>query len=186
MAQRWFKFDDEGDRDLGEQLRGLGPLLTSVKGRTVLDVGCAEGLISLALLERGAAHVHGVEIVTDHVRVARQVAYDRGFGYGKVAFDYADANEYRPKRHYDVLLMLAVLHKLKAPVESCLSIVYCATPDLVVVRLPPDGAPPKKIAGRGECSTALITAALAGAGYRLTQTTPGPREEWTAYFEKGV
>ena len=48
--QGWFSTKGRlGDRTLKQQLMGLDPLFAECKGKTVLDVGCAEGLISIEL-----------------------------------------------------------------------------------------------------------------------------------------
>ena len=54
MGKGWFVTDGRaGDRTLAQQLVGLDKI--NVQGATVLDVGCAEGLISIEMAKRGAA-----------------------------------------------------------------------------------------------------------------------------------
>ncbi|HHI81676.1 MAG TPA: hypothetical protein ENJ99_00840, partial [Rhizobiales bacterium] len=63
MAQYrpWFIIgDNNGQIPLKRQLLGLSEI--DVKGKTLLDVGCAEGLMALHFLDKGAKAVHGIEI----------------------------------------------------------------------------------------------------------------------------
>jgi hypothetical protein len=127
-------------------------------------------------MKRGARFVHGVEIVPGHVEVAN------GFGKEGCSFEVADANEYTPTQAYDVLLFLALLHKLKNPTEAAKRIsAWCL--DLCVVRLPPSG--PVIIDDRSEREPHDITAALVGAGFVLELITEGPYHEWMGYFRRG-
>ena len=60
-AMGWFVINHDkaghrdGDRSLEQQMRGLEKLVREVHGKTVLDIGCAEGLISMALVRAGDA-----------------------------------------------------------------------------------------------------------------------------------
>lgn len=180
MRKGWFRIDgvQDGDRTFEQQLEGLRPLFQMVPGKTVLDVGCAEGLISNALMDAGAKSVTGIEVVKEHVEAARAL-------YGRrCAFVHGDADLYRPPRRYDVVLLLAVLHKLKDPVGSCIRFADAAL-ESVVIRLPPMDAPPKDITGRGPCSIPLISRAMNAAGWRFMDITTGPFNEWTSYWRRG-
>jgi 2-polyprenyl-3-methyl-5-hydroxy-6-metoxy-1,4-benzoquinol methylase len=174
--QGWFHTHDRpGDRSLKTQLIGLAPLFEEIEGKSLLDVGCAEGLISIESMKRGARFVHGVEIVPGHVEVAN------GFGKEGCTFEVADANEYTPTQTFDVLLFLALLHKLKDPSSSAKRIAaWCL--GLCVVRLPPSG--PVIIDDRSEREPHDIVAALLDSGFVLERTTEGPYHEWMGYFRR--
>lgn len=124
-----------GDRTLEQQLSGLGRLVENCVGKTVLDVGCAEGLISIYLAKAGALAVDGVEIVRGHVDVARKLA-----GELPVSFECADCNVWRPRRHYDIVIALALLQKVRDPSALCAALADAAR-EMVVLRLPPEHAP---------------------------------------------
>lgn len=110
-------------------------MFANVKGKTVLDLGCAEGLISIKLAQNGAVAVHGVEVVGEHVAVGNKLR-----GALPVTFEHADLNHWRPKRQYDIVIALALLHKLKNPTAACADFVAAARHS-VVMRLPPQHAP---------------------------------------------
>lgn len=128
----WFGTNGRaGDRTLDSQLLGLDRLMAEVPGKTVLDVGCAEGLLSIEVARRGALAVHGVEVRADHVAVGRKLVGDL-----PVTLEAQDANEWCPRRKYDVVMALAILHKLKHPSHAAALLAdYCL--DLMVLRMPP-------------------------------------------------
>jgi len=132
----WFSTPGRpGDRRLEDQLKGLDWLFANAKGKTVLDLGCAEGLISIKLAQNGAVAVHGIEVVGEHVEVGNKLR-----GALPVTFEHADLNRWRPKREYDIVIALALMHKLKNPTAACADFIAAAR-HAVVLRLPPEHAP---------------------------------------------
>lgn len=116
----WFK-----KAPLAQQLIGLEPLWENLRGKTLLDVGCAEGLISLECMKHGAK-VEGLEIRSSAVKEAQAIG---------VNCLEADVQHYQLERHYDIVLMLGILHKLADPITAFKRYLkYCN--DLAVVRLP--------------------------------------------------
>ena len=125
-----------GDRTLESQKIGLERLYAAVRGKTLLDIGSAEGLLTMDLVSAGGAvAAHGVEIVKGHIEVAHKLQ-----GTLPICFEQGDANTWTPKRQYDVVTLLAVLHKLKNPTAACARFAAVAR-ELVVIRLPPLHAP---------------------------------------------
>ena len=176
----WFDHGQKrkADRTLKQQLRGLGELQDRIAGKSVLDIGCAEGLISIQLIDRGAIAAHGIEMRPDYVEDANRLRGDRA-----CTFEVANANDWIPQRQYDVVLMLAVLHKLKDPAEACLRFAQAAR-ELVVLRLPPKHAP-VIIDDRSENKPFDMASVMVKAGFRLgTHGTIGPFKEWVGYYER--
>jgi predicted RNA methylase len=163
-----------GDRSLTQQLEALDRLVASVRGKTVLDIGSAEGLISMHLIDKGAIAAHGVEIVPGHVEVANKLRKARA-----CMFEVGDANTWAPQRQYDVVLMLAILHKLQDPSAACRRFARAAR-DLVVIRLPPYGSAIIDI--RSGNVPHNIEAVMREEGWRLDEETRGPLNEWVGYF----
>jgi protein-L-isoaspartate O-methyltransferase len=179
----WFAVGNRlGDRTLAQQMQGLDRLFAEVEGKTVLDVGCAEGLISIEMVKSGASWVDGVEIRKDAVQNARMLGRSMSL-HGDVTFDWGDANEYRPAGDYDIVIMLAVLHKLKNPTAACARLVACAK-SLVVIRLPPEHAP-TIIDGRSGGEPHHIGVTMERSGFVLEHAAcDGPFGEWVGYYRR--
>lgn len=178
QVEGWFTTKGRlGDRTLDQQLKGLDGLFAGCKGKSVLDVGCAEGLISIELAKRGALAVHGVEIVRGHLEVANKLR-----GALPVTFEAADVNVWRPKRKYDIVIALALLHKLRNPTEGCAALADAAR-EMVVLRLPPLHAP-TIIDPRSDNEPHHIGDVMGKRGFRLTHTDFGEYREWVGYYER--
>lgn len=129
-AKGWFVIPgvQAGDRTLEDQRKGLDAALEEVSLQacgsrpapwSVLDLGCAEGLISLEFARAGAGEVLGVELVNEHVQVATFVCKEHmppiSFVHRGVS-EFALAEMARPElRQFDLVLALAICHKLKDP-----------------------------------------------------------------------
>lgn len=183
MAQQrsikgWFHTPGRsGDRTLKQQLTGLDDLRTRVRGKTVLDIGCAEGLIGMQLFDDGAAAVHGLEIVSEHVIIANKLRGDRA-----CTFEVADANDYKPVRHYDIVIMLALLQKLRDPSAACRRFVAAAR-EMVVLRLPPATAP-TVIDARSGGYPHHIGEVMTSSGFMLKNAQLGHLGEWCGFYER--
>jgi trans-aconitate methyltransferase len=150
-------------------------LLSTCAEKTILDIGCAEGLIAMELARRGARHVHGIEIVPGHLKVAHALRGDLA-----CTFEHADANTYLPRAEYDIILMLAILHKLKDPSAACRRIAGYALGG-VVIRLPPEHAPRIKDARSG-FREHDIAGVMHELDFTLAGTFSGHFDEWVGYF----
>lgn len=177
----WFVLPDRpGDRTLEQQLRGLDPLLAEVRNRSVLDVGCAEGLISIRAAEAGALFVHGLEIVPGHVAIAQRLAEERNL---PCTFTQANVNLYTPIQSYDIVLLLAVLHKLQDPAERARSYAMLCN-DLCVIRMSPDGTEIINDA-RSFNVPYDIGAVMRSLGFYVERAERGPYDEMTWYYRRG-
>ena len=167
-----------GDRTFDQQMMGLDWLFANCKGKSILDAGCAEGMISIKAAEAGAIAVHGVEILPERVKLATKLRGDL-----PVTFEVGDMNVWRPKRQYDIVLGLAILHKLKDP-GMCTVALAAAARYAIMLRLPPDGAP--TINDRRSGNVPVDTAAIIEAcGFKLhQQSNDGPYGEWIGVWTR--
>lgn len=178
----WFKLDDrDSERTLEQQCLGLGHMFADCNGKSVLDVGCAEGLIALHATACGARFAHGVELVQSRVQAANDLAFDRRAP--AVFYAQAAENFIPPEPQYDIVLMLAILHKMKNPTAVCAMYADMCT-DLCVIRLPPETAP-IIIDPRSDNNPHNIGAVMAKHGFKLERVTQGSFNEWCGYYRKG-
>ena len=167
-----------GDRTLDQQMIGLSRLFEQAPGKTVLDAGCAEGLIAIELVRHGARSCHGLEIVPGHVEVARSLAGDL-----PCTFEVANLNEHDigQSAQADIVLMLAILHKLRDPSKVC-SALAAKSMELCVIRLPPSG--PVIVDDRSNRVPHDIAEVMFQAGFELESVDVGPLREWVGYFRR--
>lgn len=171
-----------GDRTLDQQLMGLERLFAEVAGKMVLDVGCAEGLISIECALQGAS-VFGVEIREPAVKVAERTAKTLKLHWSQATFAWADAQDFTPSNDYDIVLLLAVLHKLRDPSVACRRLAAAAK-DLVVIRLPPDYAP-DIVDARSGGTVHRIHDVMVDCGFALEHADySGPFGEHVAYYRR--
>ena len=107
----------DGDRTLEEQMMGLTPALEECRGKTVLDLGAAEGLIGREFARAGAVSVLGIELLETHLEVARKACA----GYPQMRFICSNLLTYilrlagQKPQQFDLVLCLGVIHKMPDP-----------------------------------------------------------------------
>lgn len=177
-AQRhgWFVIPglQTGHRHLADQLLGLEDALLECKGKTVLDLGCAEGLISHEFARRGAASVHGVEVIEAHMMVAMSL------GQGlSCTFECANLNKVvvapTPPRRYDIVLALAVLHKLWDPHKGVEWAARSAG-ELLLLRTGRRYEGETMVSKRTTMKRCHVPTILKGHGFVLEKVAPGSKE----------
>jgi SAM-dependent methyltransferase len=112
----WFTTAEQsGLYELAERLTGLAPLENVATNATILDLGCAEGLIGLHFLGLGGALLHGVDRHSRFVETAQTIARLQP----KARFFKFDLNVLADQipdgllSSYDIVLCLCVAHKLR-------------------------------------------------------------------------
>lgn len=150
MHKGWFKIDgvQDGDRTVEEQLQGLETIADRFRNASVLDLGCAEGLIGKhCVTEWGARKVDGVGCVATELDEARRQCADlpmRFFeGDMREEDDLARLFEALDES-YDVVLLLSIIHKMRDQFRFLRWALGFAR-DLVVVRLPGPVIEPRRI-----------------------------------------
>lgn len=181
----WFSIPgvQQGDRTLREQMMGLASALEEARGKTVCDLGTAEGLIALEFARAGATSVYGCDynqalLNTAEEEMARHPHLPVRFEYK----DIAQAIEQGWSHQADIVLALAILHKLPDPAAG---VKLCAAMarDLIVLRLPKGstGIIRSKHVRTARCDVREI---LAAAGFKRERKEPGPRGEWVQYWRR--
>lgn len=132
--------ENGGQVPLDRQWKGLSSI--DMTGKSVIDIGCAEGLVSLQCEKAGADLVHGLELRPRAVEVARSLA-----GYTNVweHVKFFEADVAEPERAlnqpgllptYDVVIANAVIQKVKRRASRLLEAVIAKASDQLVIRLP--------------------------------------------------
>jgi hypothetical protein len=171
----WFEIPgvQEGQRTLQEQMQGLEPVVMTVKGKSVLDLGCAEGLIMREMSRAGATVVHGIES-----NASLKLLRGQTIGLWNL-------NEGLPnwlESRYHIVLLLAIVHKMHKPVESLKEFAARAK-ERVVIRLPAGskGIITSKFYPTERCD---CNAVMQESGFKLDQVLPGPRGELVQHWLK--
>lgn len=174
------------ERTLAGQLRGLEILLERCNGRSVLDLGCAEGLIGIEFALRGASLVHGVELVRSRVDRARACAEGVTVGERARFFD-GDLDEDRwdgvpwMRPSYDIVLALAIAHKMSRPdrfIEQAVR--RCGA--WFAIGLPPSGPiVHDRRSGFEMFDTRVL---LRSSGFALVLETERDRGEWLGIWRR--
>lgn len=153
-----------GHMDYRRRLHGYDMLLPYLAGRTLLDLGCAEGVILDYLARGNYAAAHGVDNSPQRIETARRL-----FAGRPLRFDVADLNRtdcfdaayFEPG--YDVVLLLGVYqHLIPERRERMLREALERCRDLFVLRIPNRY--------RGLCNMQL----MAEAGFGLHHVHPLP------------
>lgn len=102
------------------RLDGVGDILWRCPGASVLDIGCNRGMVGYEMAQHGAVMVDGVDNYEEGITVARHIFSDMrhvtsrfvvaDLSKGVKAFDAAMEGG---AKHYDIVLALAVFHKLQ-------------------------------------------------------------------------
>jgi len=101
----------------GFRLDGLGDLLPRARGASVLDIGCNRGHVSFDLMHHGALVLRGCDNSEDAIRHANELFAD--YRHADARFDVIDLSKDIPfpAERFDIVLYLAVHHKLKRAME---------------------------------------------------------------------
>lgn len=185
MREGWFviRGQQRGLRTIEEQMKGLEQALPMASGKTVLDIGAAEGLISREFARAGAK-VTAVEVIEAHCEVAREVCagLDVTVVNGHLA-EIAAGDELAAGWQHDIVLALGVVHKLRDPGVG-LRFSARAAREVMLLRMrrnQPHGVLRSKHDG---VTGVHVAKCMADEGFRLEQTVPGPRDEIVQFWRR--
>ena len=104
----YYKTNEEGNVDFAERWNDLKSLVDINAGDTVLDVGCAEGLISIELAKK-FKKVFAFDIEPYRIHKAKENAA----GVDNIEFSTESYTSYE-YQNYDQVFCLGVYHKIKS------------------------------------------------------------------------
>lgn len=185
VAKGWFKVPgirEVGDRSLDEQMIGLEFGLQECAGKTVLDLGCAEALISREFAKAGATRVLGIEKVSQALDVAREVCAS----YPQIEFLCVNLERYMPANpepeQFDIVLALGIAHKPKNP-ERALRWAASCTRDLLLFR-PPGYAIDGWFKSKHSEQRCHSPTVLTDCGFEQERVIRGVRNEQVEYWRR--
>jgi 2-polyprenyl-3-methyl-5-hydroxy-6-metoxy-1,4-benzoquinol methylase len=85
-----------------------------IEGRTFLDVGCGSGVYSVALAERGARHVTGIDIAPSMLELCWQRA-ERHAVADRCSFVESDLLAFTPEAQFDVTIGIGLFDYIRDP-----------------------------------------------------------------------
>lgn len=177
----WFAIpgQQEGRRTLTEQMLGLHPALAEARGRSVVDFGCAEGLIAIEFAKAGA-QVRACDYNASMIDTAKRLAE----GVPNVEFLHADLREVMSDTSWrcDILLLLAVLHKMPQP-QLALEHFADIAGDLMVIRLPV-GSSGERLRSKHTNERCNVNLTMGQRGFALEKSLTGPRRERVQYWRR--
>ncbi|MGO1079952.1 methyltransferase domain-containing protein [Inquilinus sp. CA228] len=171
-----------GDRTLAQQMVGLDHLVQAAPGRTVLDLGCAEGLIGLVLMRAGAVALDGIDLVHNRIVAAGRNAEAAGVEARYWCQDLDGFADWAPEDlapRYDLVLALSIAHKLARP-DRFLEAAAARCDGLLAVRLPAPVIQDR----RSGFVPVDVPALLDRAGFDLEATPAGSLGEWIGLFRR--
>ena len=176
---------ERADRTLAEQTHGLEAAFAEAQGATVLDLGCAEGLIGREFAIRGATRVLGMELLQDHLDVARKACADQPQMEFRQTNLFYHAQTVHPEP-YDIVLALSVIHKMPVP-ETLLRWAAKSARKLLLLRAPKWAHKGTQIRSKLQdgplCDTVAV---MKSEGFVHEKTINNPRNEQLHYWRRSV
>lgn len=188
MRKGWFIIPgvQDGDRTLEQQVEALRPAIAECSGKTVLDIGCAEALVTREFILGGAVRAFGVDAVPDHLEVARGICTGLPveFALAKLGTDPMPGSPFGDKT-YDIVLALGVAHKLPFP-EVGITIAAQMSHGLVLLRSGVRQQGGIITAKQHPKNTCDAHALMRLNGFELEKVVPGPApfHESVEYWRK--
>jgi SAM-dependent methyltransferase len=172
LRRGWFIIPgvQDGDVTLADQMIALWPAVAEASGKTVLDIGCAEGLIGREFAKAGAASVIGLESVAEHLEVAKAQCVGL-----PMEFVLTSLNNPQPTYSADIVLCLNVAHKLRDP-DVCIRFAAESSRGLVLIRSGRGADAKGIIRGKHSGKTSDSHFIMEAHGFMLYRVVDGPKD----------
>lgn len=85
-----------------------------VRGKTICDVGCGSGRFVAELAKRGAAHVTGVDVAPEMLKLAQTLTTDRGVADG-CNFVLSDVIDWKTADAFDITIAIGFWDYIQDP-----------------------------------------------------------------------
>ena len=88
----------------------------NITGKEICDIGCGSGRFVTEFVKRGAAHVTGVDVAPEMLKLSKQLVAQDGTAE-KCDFVLADVLNWTPKTSYDITVTIGFWDYIQDPVE---------------------------------------------------------------------
>ena len=112
-------------RDIYQRFDWVMQQAGDAHGQRICDVGCGSGRFVAALAKRGAAHVTGVDIAPQMLKLASELASAEGVA-DRCNFVNADVNDWRPGETFDLTIAIGFWDYIQNP-KSRLDVIRSIT-----------------------------------------------------------
>ena len=96
---RWLR------KDIYERFDWVMEKAGDVRGKTIVDIGCGSGRFVSALAQRGAAHVSGVDVAPEMLKLARELVAKDGVA-DACSFVHADVLDWKADQQFDLSIAI--------------------------------------------------------------------------------
>ncbi len=180
---------DDYTQELVDRLEGIFP--DSFSGQNVLDLGCADGLLSVWAARRGASRVVGIErnkYNFDHAVLVRDI-----LDLNQIEFHQGSIEKRCPQENFDVVLCCGLLYHLLDPLGTLHLLRQRCSGQLIItsaIDLDDDSSEPMSrldryatgAHGMWSFNTAMIRQLLSTAGFSIEHEMIETRTGGRHYF----
>jgi SAM-dependent methyltransferase len=107
---RWFR------RDIYQRFDWVMEVSGDVRGKTVCDIGCGSGRFVSEFARRGAAHITGVDVAPQMIKLASELAARDGVA-DRCDFHVADVLHWDAAQTYDITIAIGFWDYIREPPE---------------------------------------------------------------------
>ena len=105
---KWFR------RDIYQRFDWVMAEAGDVRGKTICDIGCGSGRFVTALAQRGAAHVTGVDVAPEMLKIARGLVEQDGVA-DRCDFVHADVQHWKTDQQFDLTIAIGFWDYIQDP-----------------------------------------------------------------------
>jgi ubiquinone/menaquinone biosynthesis C-methylase UbiE len=101
-------------KDIYQRLEWVMQKSGDVKGKTICDIGCGSGRFVTEFAKRGAAHVTGVDVAPEMLKLAKALVTKDGVG-GVCDFVHTDVLNWKTNQKYDTTIAIGFWDYIMEP-----------------------------------------------------------------------
>jgi len=110
MLDRWLR------KDIYQRFDWVMRKCGDVKGKRICDIGCGSGRFVTAFAKNGAAHVVGVDVAPEMLKIAAELTANDGVS-DKCTFVHSDVLDWKTDERFNVAIAIGFWDYIAAPPE---------------------------------------------------------------------